>query len=188
VTTFSDRLWACLLNLEAHHARTYGWQPSSSATPTLHFLRRTAGEIVTRQIPIPDHAWRLATSLGGYINAATEAFDKHRTAIGPLTPPDLAGVAVVFEGWGLSADEDKEFERYAKSRRIHQHPDRRECRMALGAPLVGPSVYTVIRYRRKNEILKFPDPEHHAAEIDGDVPAALRDFAQAMLSVAQAGL
>ena len=176
MTKFTDSLWACLLNLEEHHSRVDGWRPSDSATPNLYFLYQKTSEIVADEVIVPRWTWEVAGSLGQFLRRIARLMEKHGAALGRLVHPAMVGVGVVCEGWGLSASEEQDVERVAKSRRIHQHPNRRETRMVIAAPLTRSMVFTVMRYRRYNEIIKFPDGEN--PPIDGAVPDALRFFAQ----------
>lgn len=176
-------LRACLLNLEAHHGRVDGWRPSSAASPYMYFLYLKAGEIIARDIELAPSTWNQQRTVGGFLRAAATKLHDERQVVSLLMPRDFVGVAVICEGWSLSPEEDADFERIAKSRRVHLHPNRRECRIVLGTLLTSSTVHSITRYRRRNQIVLCPDDEH-GGSLMGGIPEGMRHMADVMLDVA----
>lgn len=173
-------LRACLLDLEEYHGRVDGWRPSSDAAPYLYFVYLKSGKVITRDIGLAPWVWEQRSTIGDFLWSAAQMMHEDREVLSLLIPNDFIGLVGVFEGWGLSKEEDRDIERIAKSRRIHLHPDRRENRMVIGTLLASSTIHAVIRYRRRNQIMWCPDDEGEGS-LTGGIPEGLRHMADVML-------
>lgn len=182
-----ERLQACLLELEAHHNGVDGWRPSGQATPYLYLLYNKGRDGVTaNDVRLEPWVWGMNRTLGGFLHRSADLISQHQGMTSKLIRPDMIGVGVVCEGWALGTDEAEDVERVARERRIHQHVNRRENRIVLGTLMAGSTVYSVIRFRRQNEIIALPDNEREAT-LEGAIPEGLRYMADTLLMVSSMG-